>query len=207
MSGAASHVRAQEDSLPKVSVGLLAGSAGTSAGSLKVRGYEGHLHRRVGFALSVPLRLGGDRFGFVVAPMLQTSKIFHTRRDAYGNPIGNREVHLLGLGGYLGPAYTARLAHRLWLSFGLGIKALYLRNSAFRYAADFYARVPITLLFYDTDKIALCAEIGAGYGASALANLPQPVFNPVTNKLTLGDANPSFGLGATWDFALGISFP
>jgi hypothetical protein len=186
---------------------MLLGTAGTGAGSLKVQGYQGRTSPRVGLYVSLPVRLGGDRFGFVITPMLQTSRVAHTRRDPYGNVLEDHEVSLFGLGGYLGPSYTVRLAKAAWMSAGIGLKALYLHNRSFRYAADFYARLPVATTYYLSRKVALCGEIGLGYGGSVLANLPQPAFNAATGKVMLGDANPSFGLGFTWDAAIGITLP
>jgi len=193
------------------SVGLMLGLAGNSAASMSLARFdldiEGGVEPRRGFYMSIPVRLGGDKFAFLIQPMLQMSKVNYRKRDSYGNDYGVRQGNVTGVGAYLGPDYYARVSQSVYVGGGLGIKALYSSNETFDYAGEFYLRAPIHVTYYAKPSLGVIGEFGFGYGASLFAQAPQPTFDPYSGDIGLDTGDPNFGLGWTWDLSIGVALP
>ncbi|MET0343315.1 MAG: hypothetical protein ABW252_20060 [Polyangiales bacterium] len=202
------------------SIGLNVGMAGMGAGkyTLEIDGMKvpGTVSARRGVYLSLPLHVGGEGFAWTFAPFLARSSVEHDLKDGDGNVTGAEDVALTAYGLYTGPVYNVHVKQPLYLGVGLGLKAAYISNPAFEYAADAYARVPLSATYYVSDQLAIVAETGFGYGVSAFIDKPNVVgaddaavlsgnvgFSDVKNT----EDDPQFGKAFAWDFAVGIRLP
>jgi hypothetical protein len=196
-------------------IGLQLGVAGTGAGSAVVDTcafsmcgrYQGHTERRVGLHLAVPIYLGGRGFGWVFTPMLQRSDVQHFTKDPLGNVTGQASVSLVGFGGYTGPQVQIHALRALYVGLGIGAKIMYLRNNAFDYALDLYGRIPVSATYYVRDQLGLVMEMGFGYGASAFADAPRVMIDPVTRTAKNVKDDPQFGYAFAWDLSFGVRLP
>ena len=188
-------------------IGVKVGTAGMGAGKLTVMGQEGRTQARLGVHVALPITLGGDGFGWNIEPYFMQSSIEHGVKNQSGNVIGSENVALSALGLYTGPSATFQATRALYVGFGLGIKGAYLFNDGFDYAVDLYGRVPVHATYYLTRSIAMTAEVGFGYGASAFADKPRVTVDPVSRQAKNVKDDPLFGLAYTWDATIGIRLP
>ena len=202
------------------SIGVNVGMAGMGAGKYTLKlddmSMAGHVSARSGVYVSMPIHVGGEGFGWTFAPFLARSSVDRTTKDSNGNVTGSEDVPLSAYGMYTGPAYNIHITRPVYLGVGLGIKTAYISNPAFKYAADAYARMPLTATWYVRDQFALVAETGFGYGVSAFIDKPNVVgandaavksgnvgFSDIKNT----NDDPQFGKAFAWDFAVGIRLP
>lgn len=143
---------------------------------------------RRGLHLSVPIQLGGAGVGFRLEPFITIAP----SATAYG--------------AYTGPTFEFQVANPLYLGFGFGLKAAWVRADDWRYAADLYGRIPVHATVYVTDNLALVAEFAFGAGASGYISDPQNIKLPDGTTLARKQ-NVQFGFGRTWDFSVGFRFP
>jgi hypothetical protein len=188
-------------------IGLKVGTAGISAGKLTVMGQEGRTQARLGLQVALPITLGGDGFGWNFEPYYMQSQIGHDAKSELGAVIGSEDVALHALGMYMGPTANFQATRSLYLGFGVGIKGAYLVNRSFDYAVDLYGRVPLHATYYVTRSVALTAEVGFGYGASAFADKPRMMIDSTTRSLKNVKDDPLFGLAYTWDATIGMRLP
>lgn len=188
-------------------IGVKVGTAGMTAGKLTVMGQEGRTQARLGLHVAVPITLGGDGFGWNFEPYFMQSSIAHGVKNDSGNVVSSENVALYALGMYMGPNATFQATRSLYLGFGLGIKGAYLVNNGFDYAVDLYGRVPVHATYYLTRSVAMTAEVGFGYGASAFADKPRVTIDPVSRQAKNVKDDPLFGLAYTWDATIGIRLP
>ncbi|MDB4989653.1 MAG: hypothetical protein JWN04_4831 [Myxococcaceae bacterium] len=148
-----------------------------------------HTEARRGFHLSVPIQLGGSGVGFRVEPYLTLA----SAGKAYGV--------------YAGPTFEFRVAPPLYLGFGLGIQAAWVKADPWKYAGDLYGRIPLDLTYYVTDDLALVFEAAFGAGASAYFGEVKDIVNPTTGAKIARKADVTFGFGKIWDLSVGVRFP
>lgn len=191
----------------KAGLGLKVGTAGITAGKLTVAGQEGRTQPRLGVQVSLPILLGGDGFGWNFEPYFMSSSISHDVKSEFGNVVGSESVALKALGMYTGPTFTFQVTAPLYIGFGLGVKADYVFNKDFDYAADLFGRIPVHATYYLSRTIALTAEAGFGYGASVFADKPTMTVNPTTRAVTNVKDDPLYGLAYTWDASIGVRLP
>jgi hypothetical protein len=209
------HLAPREDSLDKqvkdpmgwAGIGVKVGMAGMSGGRLTVMGQEGRTQGRMGLHVAVPITLGGDGFGWMFEPYYMQSSISHDIKNSQGNVVGAENVGLTALGMYMGPIFNIHAADPLYIGFGLGLKGAYVMNKGFDYAADLHGRVPVHATFYINRTIAMTAEVGFGYGASAFADKPRVMIDPVSRSLKNVKDDPLFGLAYSWDATIGVRLP
>lgn len=144
---------------------------------------------RTGLQLSVPIQLGGSGVGFRVEPFFT----FASSAKAYGL--------------YMGPTFEFQVARApVYLGFGFGLKAAWVKADDWKYAADLYGRIPAHATYYMTDDVALVLEFAFGAGASGYGTGPRKVTLPGTTR-TLQKSDFTFGFGRTWDISIGVRFP
>jgi hypothetical protein len=188
-------------------IGVKVGLAGMTTGKLTVMGQQGHTDGRMGLHVAVPITLGGDGFGWNFEPYYMKSSIAHDVKNSSGTVTGSENVGLTALGMYTGPIFNIHAMDPLYIGFGLGIKGAYVMNKGFDYAADLYGRVPVHATYYFNRTIAMTAEVGFGYGASAFADKPRVMIDPVSRSLKNVKDDPLFGLAYTWDATIGLRLP
>jgi hypothetical protein len=188
-------------------VGLKVGVAGVSGGKLTVMGHDGRVEGRTGLQVSLPINLGGDGFGWTIEPLFGQAAVGRAVKDNAGNVIGDESVSLKGVGFYTGPTINFHVMDPLYIGFGVGLKSAYLFNDRFEYAADVYGRVPVHATYYLSNKLALVAELGFGYGASVYADKPRVVVDQTTRSARNVKDDPAFGLAYTWDATIGVRLP
>jgi hypothetical protein len=147
-----------------------------------------HTEARRGLHLAVPIQLGGEGVGFRLEPFLTLAPT----ATAYGV--------------YIGPTFEFQVANPLYLGFGFGLKAAWVRADDWRYAADLYGRIPVHATVYVTDNLALVLEFAFGAGASGYISDPQNIKLP-DGTIIARKQNVQFGFGRTWDVSVGIRFP
>jgi hypothetical protein len=140
---------------------------------------------RTGFQLTLAITMGGDGFGWDMDPYLN----FASKGTAMGM--------------YTGPKFDIHVMDPLYIGFGFGLKAAYVKADGFDYAADLYGRVPLRGTYYLMNDLGLIAELGLGYGASGYVATPRA--NPVTGEMS--DTKINFGTAMTWDFTVGTRWP
>jgi len=188
-------------------VGVKVGVAGVSAGKLTVMGREARTEGRMGLHVALPINLGGDGFGWTFEPFFGQASVGRAVKDNAGNVVGDQSVSLQALGIYTGPTFNFHAMDPLYVGFGLGIKGAYLLNNSFEYAADVYGRVPVHATYYLSPKLALVAEVGFGYGASAYVDKPHVVVDNATRAGRNVKDDPQVGLAYTWDATIGVRLP
>lgn len=188
-------------------IGVKVGVAGMTTGKLTVMGQQGRTDGRMGMHVAVPITLGGDGFGWNFEPYYMQSSIVHETKDSQGSVRGSANVGLTSLGMYTGPVFNIHATDPLYIGFGFGVKGAYLMNKGFDYAADLYGRVPVHATYYFNRTIAMTAEVGFGYGASAFADKPRVMIDPVSRSLKNVKDDPLFGLAYTWDATIGVRIP
>jgi hypothetical protein len=204
----------------RASIGINVGMAGSGVGkyTLEVEGMSvpGKVSSRQGLYLALPIHVGGDGFGWTFSPFLSRSTIAHNVKDSSGNVLGSEDAALTAYGLYTGPVVNIQVTQPLYLGIGAGLKLAYISNKTFEYAADAYARVPISATYYVTDQLAVVAETGFGYGVSAFVDKPNVVGVDETAALngTVGfedvrntNDDPQFGKAFAWDFSVGVRLP
>lgn len=144
---------------------------------------------RRGVHLSLPIQLGGSVLGFRVEPYMTLS----TAAKAFGV--------------YTGPTFEFRVADPLYLGVGFGLKAAWVLDQDWKYAADFYGRIPARITYYPHPQIGLVAEFGFGGGVSGYVSETRDVINPATGVRIARRSDVTFGFGRTWDFSFGVRFP
>jgi hypothetical protein len=147
---------------------------------------------RAGFHLAIPLQIGGSGVGFRVEPFLTLAD----NAKAYGV--------------YAGPTFEFRVAPPLYLGFGLGVKAAYVKLDPWKYAGDVYGRIPLSATWYVVDDFALVFELGFGAGASAYYRERLGIMIPATSTTlarTVNKKDVAFGFARTWDLSVGVRFP
>jgi hypothetical protein len=147
-----------------------------------------HTDARRGVHLSVPIQLGGTGVGFRLEPFITIAP----SATAYGV--------------YTGPTFEFQVANPLYLGFGFGLKAAWVRADGWRYAADLYGRIPVHATVYVTDSLAFVGEFAFGAGASGYISDPQSIVLPGGTSVAHKE-NVTFGFGRTWDFSFGLRFP
>jgi hypothetical protein len=135
--------QARKNPMAWAGIGVKVGVAGMSSGKLTVMGQQGRTDQRMGLHVAVPITLGGDGFGWNFEPYYAQSSIAHETKNSQGTVIGTANVGLTALGMYTGPIFNIHATDPLYIGFGFGIKAGYLMNKGFDYAADLYGRVPV----------------------------------------------------------------
>jgi hypothetical protein len=164
-----------------------AGLIGTGCSPLDERCRTGS---RFGVQLSLPIQLGGAGVGFRIEPTFN----FAASAKSYGV--------------YVGPTFSYRVLDPLYLGFGLGLKAAWVDDDAWKYGGDFQGRIPLTATFYVVDDVALVLEFAYGGGVSVFANESRVVSNPFTGlRLSSKTPEATFGLGRAWDVTVGVRFP
>jgi hypothetical protein len=187
-------------------IGVKVGVAGVGAGKFTVMGEETRTQGRMGLHVALPINLGGDGFGWTLEPFFGQSSVGRAVKDNVGNVVGDASVNLHAIGIYTGPTFNFHALDPLYVGFGLGVKGAYLLNDSFQYAADVYGRVPVHATYYLSNKLALVAEVGFGYGASAYADKARVVVDASGSKRNVND-DPRLGLAYTWDTTIGVRFP
>ncbi|MDB4977724.1 MAG: hypothetical protein JWN48_6065 [Myxococcaceae bacterium] len=147
-----------------------------------------HTPARRGFNLSLPMQIGGSGVGFRVEPYLTIS----ADARAYGV--------------YTGPTFEFHVAQPLYLGFGLGLKAAYVKVEPWKYAGDVYGRIPLSATWYVLDDLALTFELGFGAGASGYYREVRNIVIPTTGR-TVNKKDIAFGFGRIWDLSVGFRFP
>jgi hypothetical protein len=215
LASSSQHLAAKNDSADEerknpmawAGIGVKVGVAGMTTGKLTVMGQQGRTDGRMGLHVAVPITLGGDGFGWNFEPYYMQSSIAHDVKNSQGTVTGSENVGLTALGMYTGPIFNIHATDPLYIGFGLGIKGAYLMNKGFDYAADLYGRVPVHATYYFNRTIAMTAEVGFGYGASAFADKPRVMIDPVSRSLKNVKDDPLFGLAYTWDATIGVRLP
>lgn len=215
VAGTPQRLASKEDNADKESknpmgwagIGVKVGVAGLTAGKLTVAGQKGETAARMGLHVAVPITLGGDGFGWMFEPYFMQSSIAHDVKDQNGSVVGAENVGLNALGMYTGPIFNIHATDSLYVGFGLGLKGAYLMNKGFDLAVDLYARVPVHATYYFNRTVAMTAELGFGYGASAFADKPRVMIDPVSRSLKNVKDDPLFGLAYTWDATIGVRVP
>jgi len=202
-----SAARARKNPMGWAGIGVKVGAAGVTSGKLTIMGQEGRTAGRMGLQVAVPITLGGDGFGWSFEPYYMKSTIAHDAKNSQGNVTGNANVDLTSLGMYTGPIFNVHVMDPLYIGFGFGVKGAYLMNKGFDYAADLYGRVPVHATYYFNRTVAMTAEVGFGYGASAFADKPRVMVDPVSRSLKNVKDDPLFGLAYTWDATIGFRVP
>jgi hypothetical protein len=191
-------------------VGVKVGMAGMGDGRLTVthqgESYTGHIAARRGLHVSVPIDVGGDRFGWRFEPYMSFANVAVSSFTTAGST-PSEQANLTSYGMYTGPAYHIHAMQPLYVGVGLGIKAAYVHSNAFDLALDGYLRAPVSATYYLTNTVALVAELGVGYGASVYFNKPVPVVNPVTRVVSNEASDPQFGTAFAWDCTIGVRLP
>lgn len=142
---------------------------------------------RQGFQLSIPVQLGGSIVGFRFEPVFT----FADAAKAYGL--------------YLGPTFDFHVWNPLYLGFGLGVKAQWVKADGWKYAGDVFGRFPLHAIWYLHSKLAFVTEFGFGWGASVFVSEQR---NSVTiNGKRYKSAAYNAGIGRTWDLSFGLRFP
>lgn len=144
---------------------------------------------RRGVHVAIPLQLGGSIVGFRLEPYMTLS----SAAKAYGV--------------YTGPTFEFHIAQPLYLGLGFGLKAAWVKDQDWKYAADIYGRIPMRATYYVADDFALVLEFGFGAGASGYVSELKDIINPVTGKRIARRQDITFGFGRTWDLSLGVRFP
>jgi len=143
---------------------------------------------RRGVHLSLPIQLGGTGVGLRVEPFVTIAP----SATAYGV--------------YSGPTFEFHVAKPLYLGFGFGVKAAWVKADDWQYAGDLYGRIPAHATVYVTDDFALVAEFAFGGGGSGYVSEARSIVLP-NGTVVAKKQNVQFGLGRTWDFSFGIRFP
>ena len=212
----------------RASIGLNVGMAGSGVGkyNLTVEGISvpGSIDSRQGLYLALPIHVGGDGFGWTFAPYMSRSSIARDVKDGEGYVVGSKDTNLSAYVLYTGPVVHIQVTQPLYLGIGAGIKLAYIANDTFEYAADAYGRVPLSATYYITDKLALVAETGFGYGVSAfldkgtidedgpsVVGVSDSVIRNGTiassDEVRTTDEDPQFGKAFAWDFSIGVRLP
>jgi hypothetical protein len=143
---------------------------------------------RRGVHLSMPIQLGGTGVGLRIEPFVTIAP----SATAYGL--------------YSGPTFEFQVAAPLYLGFGFGVKAAWVRADDWQYAADLYGRIPAHATVYVSDDLALVAEFAFGGGGSGYVSEARNIVLP-NGTVVARKQNMQFGLARTWDFSFGIRFP
>jgi hypothetical protein len=198
-------------------IGLKVGVGSINAASFKIKGVESGVPARMGVHAALPIHLGGDGASWLFEPYIMQSKIAQDVKSFAGNVVGSEDINLTALGMYMGPVFNIHATNKLYVGFGFGLKGAYIMQDAYDLALDAYARVPVHGTYYLNKTLALTAEVGFGYGASAFASKPdkitvnatpgasaQSVQEDVKNDLM---DNLKFGTAMTWDATIGVRIP
>ena len=148
-----------------------------------------HTPARRGLNLALPIQLGGAGVGFRLEPYMTLS----SSAKAYGV--------------YTGPTFVIHLARPLYLGFGLGFKAAWVRADPWKYAGDLFGSIPIEATYYVADDFAFVLDFSFGAGASAYVGELKDVINPLTGARIARKSDVTFGLSRIWDLGLGVRFP
>jgi hypothetical protein len=108
---------------------------------------------------------------------------------------------------YTGPKFDIHVADPLYLGFGLGFKAAWVRAENWDYGADLYGRIPLRATLYVLEDLALVLEFAFGAGASGYAGRPLQLVDATTGQTFTTSPSLTFGAGRTWDASLGARFP
>jgi hypothetical protein len=191
-------------------IGVKVGMAGMSAGEQQLRiegkNVESRIEARRGVYVALPISLGGDGFGWSFEPYFARASVERTTRDALGAATGSTEASLTSYGLYTGPMFNVHVVQPLYLGVGVGLKAAYVHSPSFEYALDAYARVPLSATYYLSNKLALVAELGLGYGLSAYVDKPTKVIG-ANGKVSAVESEAQVGKGLTWDCSIGVRLP
>lgn len=145
---------------------------------------------RSGLHLSIPIQIGGTIVGYRFEPYFT----FAENANAYGM--------------YTGPTFDFRIKELpLYLGFGFGLKAAWVKADGWKYAADLYGRIPVHAIWYMIDDLALVLELGFGGGASVYVSERKNVLNPANGRIIAQKTDVTAGFGRTWDVSLGLRFP
>jgi len=148
-----------------------------------------HTAARRGFHLAVPIQIGGSGVGFQVEPFLTIA----SAGNAYGV--------------YMGPTFQFHVADPVYVGFGLGLQAAWVKSDPWKYAGDVYGRIPLNATYYVTDGLGLVVEFGFGAGASAYIGEVKDIINPTTGNRIARKSDVTFGFGKIWDLSFGVRFP
>ena len=143
---------------------------------------------RRGVHLSLPIQIGGTGVGLRLEPFITIAP----SATAYGV--------------YTGPTFEFQVANPLYLGFGFGLKAAWVRADDWQYAADLYGRIPAHATVYVADQLAFVAEFAFGAGASGYVSESRKIVLPGGTAVARKQ-DMQVGLGRTWDFSFGIRFP
>ena len=144
---------------------------------------------RRGVQLAFPIQVGGPIVGFRLEPYLTLARA----AKAYGI--------------YMGPTFDFQVMRPLYLGFGFGLKAAWVKDDDWKYAADIYGRLPMRVTYYILDGLALVLEFGIGVGASGYVRELRDIIDPRTGRRIARSTDMTFGFGRTWDLTLGFRFP
>jgi hypothetical protein len=134
---------------------------------------------RTGLQVSVPINLGGDAFGLMIEPYLNLNRV-------------------RAQGVYFGPTISIQTIDPLYVGFGFGLRAAYLKADHLDFGIDLGGRVPFHATYYMLNDLALVAELGIGYTATGL------ILKPEAGEKA---SDISFGGAFSWDFGMGVRFP
>lgn len=191
-------------------VGLKVGLAGMGEGKLSINQngdtYTSRIDARRGLQLSLPLDVGGDGFGWRFEPYISFASVGVSRSSSAGAQ-PTESANLTAYGMYSGPTVNIHAMQPLYIGIGAGLKAAYVRSNAFDLALDAYVRAPVSATYYMSNKVALVAELGFGYGASVYFNKPVAVVDPVTRVVSNQNSDPQAGKAYLWDCSIGVRLP
>ena len=197
--------------MSSLGIGFKLGMAGMGEGTLEyqVKGkpVPGQIGSRRGLYLSVPLHLGGDGFGWMIEPYYGRATVSAVTIDHAGQTTATADVNLAAYGIYTGPTVTFQVTQPLYLGIGAGLKAAYVASNFFDYGFDVYGRVPVSATYYLASQVALVAELGLGFGASAYVSQPNETRSPITGKITKVENDAQVGKALTWDCSVGVRLP
>lgn len=163
------------------------GFAYYGAGDITLNGITSTVPSRSGARIALGLALGGDGFGFDIEP-------FFTHESGTGWTSNT-------VGAYFGLAYRLQFG-RFFPHIGLGLQSGYLMDDGIDLGLELHGRVPIGVTWYLLDDLGLVAELGIGYGATAIKfKLP-----PAAPGVTVDDAI-KFAPALSMDFTVGIRWP
>lgn len=198
-------------------IGLKVGVGSIAAAKLSIKGVESSVPARMGVHAALPIHLGGDGASWLFEPYVMQSKIAQDVKSVSGNVVGSDDVSLTALGMYMGPVFNIHATNSLYVGFGFGIKGAYIMQDAFDLALDAYGRVPVHATYYLSKTLALTAEAGFGYGASAFASKPDKITVNANQNSTAQSVQDDVkndlldkikvGTAMTWDATIGIRLP
>ncbi len=166
---------------------------------------------RDAFKVMLDLDFGGDGFGFRLSPYFsyQTAQARKCTTTILNGILPSQncsdddkvpiDYHFKALGLYFGSMYRFRIWN-IHPSIGLGTQAAYLWDDNIEHGIELFGRLPLEILWYPTDHLAVVVEVAFLYGITGIQN---------SNKLKNYAINLDFNVGQGFgvDALVGIRFP